>query len=64
MDYQFNLDSLSTSSGLSKGVLKKLVADVQKDFPNDPLLQELHLRRYVNYEKHLKSQAARKRKVH
>ncbi len=64
MDYQFNLDFLSVSSGLSKTVLKKLISDVQKEFPNDPMMQELHLRRYVDYEKNIKPQTARKRKVH
>jgi len=64
MNYQFNLNALVAGSGLNKGVLKKLIADVKKEFPNDPMMQELHLRRYVDYEKHQKEQAAKKRKVH
>jgi hypothetical protein len=64
IDYQFNLDSLSTGSGLSKSLLKKLIADVRKEFPNDPTMQELHLRRYVDYEKNIKPQLVSKRKAH
>ena len=64
MNYQFNLDALSRNSGLSKTVLGRLISDVQKEFPNDPMMQELHLRRYIDYEKHLKPQSSQKRKAH
>ncbi len=64
MNYQFNMGSLSKDSGLGKTLLKKLIGDVQKEFPNDPMMQELHLRRYIDYEKHLKPQSSQKRKAH
>ena len=64
MNYQFNLDSLSENSGLSKAILKNLVRDVHKEFPNDPMMQELHLRRYVDYEKNVKPTLSMKRKAH
>ena len=50
MNYSFDVGALVKNSGLTTRQIKELIKGVLSEFPSDPMMQELHLRRYVKFE--------------